>query len=117
MSRPVVDLRSIHDNVLVRLQVLLRRPGRRSAAALLARGLTGVAGVGEEVVVRCGSCGGLRGVSLRHPSRNGDVCLDCNHGRVVRREEFYSVWLGRFSGEECAAMARAIWGTGHLDLP
>ena len=28
---------------------------------------------------------------------------------VVRREEFYSFWLERFSQDEIQAMARAIW--------
>ena len=29
--------------------------------------------------------------------------------RVVRREEFYSFWLERFSQDEIQAMTRAIW--------
>ena len=71
--------------------------------------------VAEEVlVVRCPSCGGLRGVHLRHLNRNGDVCLDCKRGRVIRREQFYEFWLERFSAEDCAEMAQAIWGPGGI---
>jgi hypothetical protein len=68
-----------------------------------------VVAVEEVLVRRCPSCGGLRGVAARHASRNGETCLDCKHGRVVTREEFYAFWLERFSIEELREMARALW--------
>jgi hypothetical protein len=45
--------------------------------------------------------------------RNRDstaLCRDCRRGEVVARETFCEWWLERLSAEECAAMARAIWG-------
>jgi hypothetical protein len=52
----------------------------------------------------------LRPISYRN--RDTDArCLDCRRGEVVRRETYWAWWLERFSAEECAAMARAIWGT------
>ena len=47
--------------------------------------------------------------------RNRDtaaLCPDCRQGEVVSRETYWAWWLERFSAEECAAMARAIWGPG-----
>ncbi len=38
------------------------------------------------------------------------LCPDCRRGEVVARDDQYALWLERFSAEECAAMARAIWG-------
>ena len=63
----------------------------------------------EAAVVRCPSCLGLRTVSYRNRDTPA-LCLDCRRGEVVPRENYYAWWLERFSAEECAAMARAIWG-------
>ena len=66
--------------------------------------------------MRCPSCSGLRTISYRN--RDTDArCLDCRRGEIVRRETYWDWWLERFSAAECAAMARAIWGSGrHLEL-
>ena len=64
----------------------------------------------EVAVVRCPSCSGLRTISYRN--RDTDArCLDCRRGEIVRRETYWDWWLERFSAAECAAMARAIWGS------
>ena len=34
-------------------------------------------------------------------------------GKSFSRETFCAWWLARFSPEECAAIARAIWGAGR----
>ena len=51
----------------------------------------------------------MRTVSHRN---RGSVahCPDCRRGEVVPRETFCDWWLEHFSPEECAVMARAIWG-------
>lgn len=65
----------------------------------------------EEVkVVRCPSCGGLRGISARHIERYNRVCPDCRRGEVVTRTRYHNFWLKRFTREEIDEMARAIWG-------
>jgi hypothetical protein len=64
----------------------------------------------EVVLVRCPSCQGLRGVSRRHVTRNGGLCVDCRHGRVVPRARFYGYWTIRFTMDEIAEMSKAIWG-------
>lgn len=62
------------------------------------------------ILVRCPSCQGLRGVSRRHVTRNGGICVDCRHGRVVPRAHFYGYWTIRFTMDEIAEMSKAIWG-------
>lgn len=62
----------------------------------------------EVVLVRCPICDGLREISARR-ARLARPCRDCRSGRIVLRSEFYSFWLERFSDEEIAEMARAIW--------
>ncbi len=63
----------------------------------------------EPALVRCRKCLGLRTVS--HRDRDTAArCLDCRRGHVVPRETYYAWWLERFSAEECAVMARSIWG-------
>ena len=66
---------------------------------------------GTTALVRCSSCLELRTVSYRNRD-TAALCSDCRRGEVVPRENYYEWWLQRFSAEECAAMARAIWGTG-----
>ena len=63
----------------------------------------------EPALVRCPSCFGLR--TLAHRNRHSVACPDCRQGEVVLRGSYHAWWLERFSAEECAAMARAIWGT------
>ena len=64
----------------------------------------------EPALVRCHSCLGLR--SLSHRNRDSAaLCGSCRRGEAVPRENYYAWWLERFSAEECAAMACAIWGT------
>ena len=62
----------------------------------------------EPALVRCPSCLGLRTISHRNRD-TAALCLDCRRGEVVSRETFRDWWLERFSADECAAMARAIW--------
>ncbi len=70
----------------------------------------------ETAVVRCPSCLGLRTLARNRDS--AALCPDCRRGEVVPRETYHAWWLERFSAEECAAMARSIWGAGqHLNLP
>ena len=69
-----------------------------------------VAAAEEVVAVRCPCCRGLRSVSARHATRNGDICLDCKHGRFMRREAFYAFWTEKFSPDEIREMGAAIWG-------
>ena len=70
----------------------------------------------ELAVVSCPSCSGLRTISYRN--RDTDArCLDCRRGEIVRRETYWDWWLERFSAAECAAMARAIWGTNGRTSP
>ena len=65
----------------------------------------------QPALVRCSSCLGLR--TLSHRNRDSiALCPDCRRGEVLPRETFRDWWLQRFSLEECAAMARAIWGSG-----
>jgi hypothetical protein len=61
-------------------------------------------------MVRCPSCGGLRGVCIRHRNRHSGRCKDCIKGTVVRREVFHHFWTERFSQDEISEMAQAIWG-------
>jgi hypothetical protein len=68
-------------------------------------------GVAEEpALLRCSSCRGLRTVSHRNRDSTA-LCPDCCRGEVVPREAFRDWWLERFNAEECADMARAIWGS------
>lgn len=65
----------------------------------------------EIVMVRCPSCGGLRGIHLRNTRRHySGKCFDCKRGRVIRREEFYDFWMQRFTAQEIQIMGKAIWG-------
>ena len=57
------------------------------------------------------SCLWLRIVSYRNRD-TAALCLDCRRGKVVSRETFRTWWLERFSADERAAMARAIWRAG-----
>ena len=43
-------------------------------------------------------------------SRANRPLLGRRRGEVVLRENNYAWWFERFTAEECAAMARAIWG-------
>lgn len=63
-------------------------------------------------MVRCPSCGGLRGVLKRFATRYGygKLCGDCRKGNVVPRTQFHNYWLERFSRDEIEEMARGIWG-------
>jgi len=36
--------------------------------------------------------------------------MDCRKRSVVPRSTFHDFWLERFSADECAVMARSIWG-------
>jgi hypothetical protein len=66
--------------------------------------------VEDVVLVRCPSCGGLRGTLRRYVTRYGNSpCPDCRAGHVVHRTQFHNFWLERFSREECVEMGRAIW--------
>ena len=61
--------------------------------------------------VRCGVCDGLRSVGARQARRTEPAtCVECNKGCVIRREDFYDFWLGRFSLDEIRLMGQAIWG-------
>ena len=63
----------------------------------------------QPALVRCSSCLGLRTVSHRNRDSTG-LCPDCRRGEVVPRETYRDWWLEKFNPEECAVMARAIWG-------
>jgi hypothetical protein len=63
----------------------------------------------EPALVRCPSCLGLRSIAFRNRD-TAALCPDCRRGEVVPRETYYVWWLERFSAEECAVMARSIWG-------
>lgn len=60
-------------------------------------------------VVRCPSCGGLRGIAARHLHRHSVVCSDCRRGHVVTVTHYHLFWLERFTREEIEEMATAIW--------
>jgi hypothetical protein len=66
--------------------------------------------VDQITMIRCPSCGGLRGIHLRHSRSFSGKCYDCRRGRVIRREEFYDFWIKRFTPQEIQDMARAMWG-------
>lgn len=63
-------------------------------------------------LVRCPSCDGLRGVSMRRSRDTAlALCPDCMRGNVVTRAEYHQWWLDRFTPEEIRALGRAIWGS------
>jgi hypothetical protein len=61
------------------------------------------------VLVRCPSCGGLRGVTTRNADSVGR-CRECRKGRVVPVSAIHEFWTERFTMEEIRAMGKAIWG-------
>lgn len=65
---------------------------------------------GRLTVIRCPSCGGLRGCLKGHERRQPGKCKECRRGRVIKREQFWDFWLESFSDDEIGEMARAIWG-------
>lgn len=65
--------------------------------------------VEELVLVRCKTCGGLRGVTRRN-AESAKTCKDCRRGKVVKKSQFHNYWTARFTMQEIEDMAKAIWG-------